>query len=174
MLNKPKNLQIIISMKKLTTSFLFFAFVSFNISLSSQTPCVTYHRQTTCSQRSEGGFIYNSQSKSGLFAKGTSSKLKVIFYAGFDYSISLCADKDLGAQIGLILTDAKTGEILYDNATNNKSGHMEFSCQTTRNIAVAITIPGSGLTKDRQPMLLVWVFLLNRKSVQKLGSKTLL
>lgn len=69
MLNKPKNLQIIISMKKLTTSFLFFAFVSFNISLSSQTPCVTYHRQTTCSQRSEGGFIYNSQSKSGLLQK---------------------------------------------------------------------------------------------------------
>ncbi len=169
MLNKPKNLQIIISMKKLTTSILFLAFVSFNISLSSQTPCFTYHRQTTCSQRSEGGFIYNSQSKSGLFAKGTSSKLKVIFYAGFDYSISLCADKDLGAQIGLILTDAKTGEILYDNATNNKSGHMEFSCQTTRNIAVAITIPGSGPNKGQTADAACLGILIEQKVSPKVG-----
>lgn len=103
------------------------------------------------------------------FCKRNFIQIKSNFYAGFDYSISLCADKDLGAQIGLILTDAKTGEILYDNATNNKSGHMEFSCQTTRNIAVAITIPGSGPNKGQTADAACLGILIEQKVSPKVG-----
>lgn len=110
--------------------------VAINLPLNSQQPCVTFHRQVGCSMASEPGFIYNSQSKSGLFARGTTSKLKAVFFAGFDYSITMCADKLLGTDIGLVLADATTGEVLYDNATDNKSPHMEFSCESTRNLSL--------------------------------------
>jgi hypothetical protein len=156
-------------MKKLTTSLMLAAMISISLPLTSQAPCVTYHRQEGCSQASEGGFIYNSQSKSGLFAKGTTSKLKAIFYAGFDYSISLCADKSLGEGIGLVLSDATTGEVLYDNATDNKSSHMEFSCETTRNMFITITIPGSGPTKGKSADAACLGILIEQKVTPKVG-----
>jgi hypothetical protein len=132
--------------KKAATYIMLLAMVATTLPIHAQNPCVTFHRKG-CSQASEGGFIYNSQSKSGLFAKGTTSKLKVVCYGGFDYSISICNDKLLGADIGFTLSDATTGEVLYDNATDNKATHMEFSCEDTRNMVITITIPGAGVSK---------------------------
>lgn len=156
-------------MKNLKISLMLLAIVCINLPLTSQAPCVTYHRSQGCSQASEAGFIYNSQSKSGLFAKGTTSKLKAIFYSGFDYSISLCADKILGDQIGMVLSDAKTGEVLYDNATDNKAGHMEFSCETTRNMNITITIPGTGPGKGKSADAACLGILIEQKPTPKVG-----
>jgi hypothetical protein len=156
-------------MKNLKISLVLLAIVCINLPLTSQAPCVTFHRQQGCSQASEAGFIYNSQSKSGLFAKGTTSKLKAVFYAGFDYSISLCADKILGDQIGMVLSDATTGEVLYDNATDNKAGHMEFSCETTRNMHITITIPGTGPGKGKSADAACLGILIEQKVTPKVG-----
>lgn len=156
-------------MKKLSTYLMLAAMVGMNLPLNSQAPCVTYHRQAGCSQASEPGFIYNSQSKSGLFARGTTSKLKAVFYSGFDYSISLCADKSLGQDIGLVLSDATTGEVLYDNATDNKSQHMEFSCETTRNMTITISIPGSGPSKGQASDGACLGILIEQKVSPKVG-----
>jgi hypothetical protein len=156
-------------MKKLSTTLMLAAMISISMPLTSQAPCVTFHRQEGCSQASEEGFIYNSQSKSGLFAKGTTSKLKAVFYSGFDYSISLCADKSLGEGIGLVLSDAKTGEVLYDNATDNKSSHMEFSCETTRNMFITITIPGAGIAKGKSADAACLGILIEQKPTPKVG-----
>jgi len=117
--------------------------------LSAQ-DCAGFHKKAGCSQASEDGFIYNSQSKSGLFAPGTASNLKVVFYEGFDYSISLCGDKAIGAEMAFKLTDTKTGEILYDNATDSKAQHMEFSCETTRPVTITVTVPGSAPAGDKK------------------------
>jgi hypothetical protein len=156
-------------MKNLKISLVLLAIVCINLPLTSQAPCVTFHRTAGCSQASEAGFIYNSQSKSGLFAKGTTSKLKAIFYSGFDYSISLCADKVLGDQIGMVLSDAKTGEVLYDNATDNKAPHMEFSCETTRNMNITITIPGTGPGKGKSADAACLGILIEQKVTPKVG-----
>ena len=156
-------------MKKLSTYVMLAAMVGLNLPVYSQAPCVTYHRQAGCSQASEEGFIYNSQSKSGVFAQGTTSKLKFIAYSGFDYSISLCADAALGDQIGMVLSDATTGEVLYDNATDNKASHMEFSCETTRNMFITITIPGSGPKKGKTADAACLGILIEQKTTPKVG-----
>lgn len=156
-------------MKKLPYFLMTAAVLAINLPLPSQAPCVTYHRQEGCSQASEEGFIYNSQSKSGLFAKGTTSKLKAIFYSGFDYSISLCADPSLGDGIGMVLSDATTGEVLYDNATDNKASHFEFSNETTRNMFITITIPGDGAAKGKSADGACLGILIEQKTTPKVG-----
>lgn len=156
-------------MKKLSTYMMIAAIVGMNLPLTSQPPCVTFHRQVGCSMASEEGFIYNSQSKSGIFAKGTTSKLKFIGYSGFDYSISLCADKMLGEGIGMVLSDATTGEVLYDNATDNKAPHMEFSCESTRNMFITISIPGAGPTKGKTADAACLGILIEQKVTPKVG-----
>jgi len=120
-----------------------------HVQLPSQLPCSNYHRQAGCSLASEEGFRYNSQSRSGLFARGTTSKLKAVFYAGFDYSITICPDASLGTDIQFTLTDALDGTMIYDNATDAKSPHMEFSCETTRNMFITVIIPGGGPAKGQ-------------------------
>ncbi|MBI3509880.1 MAG: hypothetical protein HY064_04400 [Bacteroidetes bacterium] len=156
-------------MKKLSKYVLIAAMIGITAPIPSQNTCLMYHRQPGCSQASEEGFIYNSQSKSGLFAKGTTSKLKAIFYAGFDYSISLCADPALGTEIGLVLSDASTGEVLYDNATDNKSSHMEFSCESTRNMFVTVTIPGEGVSRGKAVDAACLGILIEQKVTPKVG-----
>ncbi|TND05866.1 MAG: hypothetical protein FD123_3557 [Bacteroidetes bacterium] len=125
--------------------FLFLA-TAFAIALpiSKAQDCAGFQKKAGCSQASEEGFMYNSQSKAGLFAPGTKSNLKVVFYGGFDYSISLCSDKIFGtAGLDFTLTDTKTGEVLYNNATDSKSQHMEFSCEDTRAVTISVTVPGT-------------------------------
>ncbi len=125
------------------------ALMSLHLQLPSQLPCSNYHRQAGCSLVSEEGFRYNSQSRSGLFARGTTSKLKAIFYAGFDYSITICPDASLGNDIQFTLSDALDGTVIYDNNTDNKAPHMEFSCETTRNLFVTVIIPGGQIQKGK-------------------------
>ena len=111
--------------------------------------CVMYHRKQGFSQASSPDFIYNSQSKSGLFSKGTNSNLKVVFYAGFDYSISLCIDPRLGTGIIFKISDTKTGEVLYDNQEDNMTTHMEFSSESTRNTTIQVSVP-KGKPTDKE------------------------
>jgi len=136
-------------MKKVMSIVMVAVLMSLHVNLASQLPCSNYHRQAGCSLASEEGFRYNSQSRSGLFARGTTSKLKAIFYSGFDYSITICPDASLGTDIQFTLTDALDGSMIYDNATDNKSTHMEFSCETTRNMFITVIIPGGPTTKGQ-------------------------
>ena len=129
-------------MKRAVSLLMVAILIGLHINLPSQLPCSNYQRRPGCSMATEEGFRYNSQSRSGLFARGTTSKLKAVFYAGMDYSISICADASLGSDIQFTLTDAADGSVIYDNATDNKSPHMEFSCETTRNMFVTVIIPG--------------------------------
>jgi hypothetical protein len=75
----------------------------------------------------------------------------------------------LGEQIGMVLSDAKTGEVLYDNATDNKAGHMEFSCETTRNMFITITIPGTGPGKGKSADAACLGILIEQKVTPKVG-----
>jgi hypothetical protein len=137
-------------MKKITSIAMIAILLGLHIQLPSQLPCANYHRQAGCSLASEEGFRYNSQSRSGLFARGTTSKLKAVFYSGFDYSITICPDASLGTDIQFTLTDALDGTVIYDNATDSKSPHMEFSCETTRNMFITVIIPGGAAVKKGQ------------------------
>lgn len=146
------------------------AIIALTAGLSMQAQdCAGYHKKAGCSQASEAGFMYNSQSKSGLFAPGTSSNMKVVFYQGFDYSISLCPDKMLGTDLTFKLVDTKTGEVLYDNATDAKSIHMEFSCETTRAVTIQVSVPGATVKKGKTTDGACLGVLIEQKPTTKVG-----
>ena len=104
--------------------------------------CTGFHKKN-CHSGASDGWIYNSQSKSGMFETGMSSEIKVVIFKDFDYAITLCCEKALGrGELSLTIKDAKTGELIYDNATDNKMQHIEFSCATTRSVIITVTAPG--------------------------------
>jgi hypothetical protein len=127
-------------MNKIKITLLFLALAAFG-NLSAQS-CTGFHKKS-CKSGAEEGWVYNSQSKSGLFEEGMSSEIKITIFKDFDYAMTLCNEKSLGKRdLSLTIKDAKTGEMIYDNTTDEKAQHVEFTCAATRNVIVTVTAPG--------------------------------
>lgn len=132
--------------------FLFALFAVFCGQLTAQTSvCGQFHRKNCVMEGSkddEREFLYNAQSKSGLFAQGSTSKLRCVVYKGMDYRLTVCAETDiLGDNIQFRIYDAKTNEELFDNTKEENTKQFEFTSSSTRQLVIEVTVP-SGETKD--------------------------
>ena len=107
--------------------------------VAASNPCLDFHRKS-CLRSPDEGFSYNGQSRSGLFAKGQQSTIKAVFYKGMDYHISVCTEDE--AQANFIIKDAKTGEVLYDNTTDNNTQEIQITNENTRSVNIMLTLPG--------------------------------
>lgn len=119
--------------------------------LAQASVCGQFHRSKCVMEGSKDDqreFKYNAQSKSGLFAQGSTSKLRCVVYKGMDYRLTVCAETDvLGDNIQFKIFDAKTNEELFDNTKEENVKQFEFSSSTTRQLIIEVTVP-SGETKS--------------------------
>ncbi|HEY4800499.1 MAG TPA: hypothetical protein VII99_15575 [Bacteroidia bacterium] len=113
-------------------------------------PCSDFHRKS-CLRSPDEGFSYNGQSRSGLFAKGQQSTIKAIFYKGMDYHISVCSEEQ--AQVNFTIKDAKTGEVLYDNSTDNNTQEIQITNENTRSVNIQVSLAGSTDSKGKKDMI---------------------
>lgn len=108
--------------------------------------CLDYHKKF-CKlpegAAAEEGFEYNSQSKSGLFAPGETSTLRFVVYKGMDYRISICGDAIFGSTLKYVIKDSRTGELIYDNATDENAQEVEFTIESTKSLKIEIDAGGS-------------------------------
>jgi len=118
--------------------------------VAASNPCSDFHRKS-CLRSPDEGFAYNGQSRSGLFSKGQQSTIKAVFYKGMDYHISVCMEDE--AQANFVIKDAKTGEVLYDNATDNNTQEIQISNVNTRNVSIQVILPGGTEEKGKKDMV---------------------
>jgi hypothetical protein len=107
--------------------------------VAASNPCQDFHKKS-CLRSPDEGFTYNGQSRSGLFSQGQSSTVKVVLYKGMDYHISVCTEDE--SQANFVLKDAKTGEVLYDNSTDNNTQEIQITNENTRHVNIVFTLPG--------------------------------
>ena len=93
------------------------------------------------SKKDDSNFMYNAQSKSGLFSQGSTSKMRCVIYKGMDYRMTVCCETALGDAINFKILDAKTNEELYDNTKSEGSKQFEFNSVTTRQLIIEVNIP---------------------------------
>jgi hypothetical protein len=120
--------------------------------MSAQSACSNFHRKACYmegTRKDARQFMYNAQSKSGLFAQGTVSKLRCIVYKGNDYRISVCCETILGDKVNFKIYDARTNELLFDNTKNDDTQQFEFAAATTRQLIIEATVP-VGETKEEK------------------------
>ncbi len=138
-------------MKKL----LFFSFIVSLFCLSTETfaqatICGQFHKKHCVFETGDDDdgdeFFYNAQSKSGLFAQGSTSRMRCTIYRGMDYRITVCCETSLGEQLVFKITDAKTKEMLYDNSTDENKKQFEFQSNSTRQLVIEVAVP-AGETK---------------------------
>lgn len=118
--------------------------------VAASNPCGEFHRKA-CLRSPDEGFAYNGQSRSGLFSKGQQSTVKCVFYKGMDYHISVCAEDEAQAQF--IIKDAKTGEVLYDNSTDNNTQEIQITNVNSRSVTIQVVLPGSKDEKGKKDMI---------------------
>ena len=118
--------------------------------VAASSPCLDFHRKS-CLRSPDDGFSYNGQSRSGLFAKGQSSTIKAVFYKGMDYHISVCCEEK--APINFSIKDAKTGEVLYDNTTDNNTQEIQITNQNSKNVIINVTLAGGTDDKGKKDMI---------------------
>ena len=94
-------------------------------------------------------FQYNSQSKSGLFAQGTTSKMRCVVYKGMDYRMTVCCETVLGEKINFKIFDGRTQELLFDSQKNEDTKQFEFSAGSTRQLVIEVTVP-TGEVKEQK------------------------
>lgn len=116
--------------------------------------CGQFHRKNCVMEGNKDDdreFMYNAQSKSGLFAQGSTSKMRCVIYKGMDYRMTVCCET-AGSQINFKIFDAKTNEELYDNAKDENSTQFEFQSASTRQLIIELTVPsGEAASKKGKP-----------------------
>ena len=157
-------------MKKIFLSL----FVIISISTIAQTSaCTQFHRKACVIPLEKGDqpWIYNAQSKSGLFNQGMTSKLRCVVYKGMDYRINVCCETTLGDKLVYKIFDARTSELLYDNSTASNDPIFEFQSTSTRQLVIELTVPTGATEKDKhKPMDAACVgLLIEHKVTSKQG-----
>lgn len=104
--------------------------------------CGQFHKKYCKLEEDKGEkWMYNSQSRSGLFYQGMNSKIRCVIYKGMDYRLTLCAETALGDKLNFKIYDARTNELLFDNSTADNAQVFEFQSATTRCIIIEVFVP---------------------------------
>ena len=126
-------------------------FVTVCVSLFSQTGvCFNYHKSCSVkNSKNDKNWIYDTQSRSGLFNQGMTSKIRCVIYKGMDYRINVCCDASLGEKLSYKIFDSKSNELLYDNQTTENAPTFEFQSSTTRQLIIELTVPQGAAQKEK-------------------------
>lgn len=134
-------------------SILTIAFVSLIglMGFSQAGVCTGFHKKYCSFEKGKGEkWQYNAQSKSGLFNQGMVSKLRCVIYKGMDYRISVCCETSvLGDKINYKIFDARTNELLFDNATAEDTQVFEFQSVSTRQLIIEVMVPVGATEQDK-------------------------
>ena len=148
-------------------------FVTFCVSLFSQTGvCFNYHKSCSVkNSKNDKNWIYDTQSRSGLFNQGMTSKIRCVIYKGMDYRINVCCDASLGEKLSYKIFDSKSNELLYDNQTTENAPTFEFQSSTTRQLIIELTVPQGAAQKEKhKPIDAACVgLLIEHKVTEKQG-----
>lgn len=119
---------------------------------SQASVCGQFHRKfcvVETKRGGTGGWLYNAQSKSGLFNQGSTSKIRCVIYKGMDYRISVCCEATIGDKVSYKILDARTSEMLFDNATAEDTQIFEFQSVSTRQLIIEVVVPLGATEKDK-------------------------
>ena len=115
----------------------------------SMRKCFGYQRDS-CSRSENVYYKMTDESRSALFVKGQTSRVRINIYNGRDYRVSFCHDRVLGEGIIMRIIDAENENTLYDNSEDNFATEFEFTVTQTREVFVEIEVPGNSALADAE------------------------
>jgi hypothetical protein len=126
--------------------------ISFNGVFAQASVCGQFHKSNCIIEGTKAdrkAFQYNSQSKSGLFAQGSTSKMRCVVYKGMDYRMTVCSEATLGDKINFKIFDGRTKELLFDSQKNDDTHQFEFQAGSTRQLVIEVTVPVGEVKEEK-------------------------
>ena len=117
-----------------------FILISLLISFIAQGQrCDGFHKTGDCKIYRMDGFDNYGQSRSALLEIRKQVTFKAVFYGQRDYKVVLCTDYCY-YPIHYVISNAATGEILYDNKEDDYIESVGFTIDKTQNLLFDINI----------------------------------
>ena len=139
-------------MKRIFFALLICIGLTTNYAIAQASLCGDFHKKACYmegTRKDKREFMYNAQSKSGLFAQGSTSKMRCVVYKGNDYRISVCCETIIGDKVNFKIYDARTNELLFDNTKNDDTQQFEFQAATTRQLIIEATVPSGDVKEEK-------------------------
>jgi hypothetical protein len=139
-------------MKKIFLILTVFAGLFLTKATAQPSVCSGFHKSNCIIEGSRSdrrAFQYNAQSKSGLFAQGSTSKMRCVVYKGMDYRMTVCCETVLGEKINFKIFDGRTNELLFDSQKNDDTKQFEFSAGSTRQLVIEVTVPTGEVKEEK-------------------------
>ncbi|HTA62566.1 MAG TPA: hypothetical protein VK835_08920 [Bacteroidia bacterium] len=139
-------------MKRIIFALLVCIGLSTDYAFAQASVCGEFHKKACYmegTRRDKRAFMYNAQSKSGLFAQGSTSKMRCVVYKGNDYRMSVCCEAIIGEKVNFKIYDARTKELLFDNTKNDNTQQFEFQASSTRQLIIEATVPMGEVKEEK-------------------------
>jgi hypothetical protein len=139
-------------MKRIFFALLICIGLTTNHAIAQASVCGEFHKKACYmegTRKDKRAFMYNAQSKSGLFAQGSTSKMRCVVYRGNDYRMSVCCEAIIGEKVNFKIYDARTKELLFDNTKNDNTQQFEFQAASTRQLIIEATVPAGEVKEEK-------------------------
>lgn len=139
-------------MKKAFLIFTIFLSLGLSKLVAQPSSCGQFHKSNCIiegTRADKRAFQYNSQSKSGLFAQGSTSKMRCVVYKGMDYRMTVCSETSLGEKIQFKIFDGRTQELLFDSSKNDDTHQFEFQAGSTRQLVIEVNVPTGEVKEEK-------------------------
>src|ERR1700741_390038 len=139
-------------MKRIFFALLICIGLTTNHAIAQASLCGDFHKKACYmegTRKDKREFMYNSQSKSGLFAQGSTSKMRCVVYKGMDYRMTVCCETTLGDKINFKIFDGRTNELLFDSQKNDDTHQFEFQAGSTRQLVIEVTVPTGEVKEEK-------------------------
>lgn len=117
--------------------------LTLSIGAFSQSSCKNYHVKKC------GGYgppyKYSGQSRSAIFEVGETSSFKMSTFGGFEYSVNICADRQLKDIYFKIKESASS--VLYDSQ-NDGMLDKQFYVEDSKILIIEVTVPEGKKAKE--------------------------
>lgn len=131
--------------------------------------CDDYHKTGDCRIYRMDGFEQYGQARSALLEIKKKAVFKAVFYGERDYKVVLCTDYGY-YPIHYVITNATTGEVLYDNKEDDYVESVGFTIDKTQNLIFEITLLAEGIKpKDAFDMRVCTGVNIYWRKVPKMG-----
>jgi hypothetical protein len=139
-------------MKRIILAFIVCLGLTASQAIAQASACGEFHKKACFmegTKKDKRAFMYNAQSKSGLFAQGSTSKMRCIVYKGMDYRLTVCCETIIGDKVNFKIYDARTNELLFDNTKNDDAQQFEFQASSTRQLIIEATVPAGEVKEEK-------------------------
>jgi hypothetical protein len=117
------------------------------VATAQKNSCKKFHLYADCNINPGPRFKYDGQSRSNIIGAGDKMIYNMVLYGERQYKINLCAS-DLFEPIHVVLMNAESEEVIYDNAQDDYRGTLTLNIENTQRLKISLEVLAEEMTEQ--------------------------